>query len=161
MGDIKRKRKLFNRPKKLFDRERIDEENELLKEYGLKNKKELWKAKSKISSFRQRAKKLIGADEEEKKIFFGKLRKMGLNVKDISEVLALNEKNLLDRRLQTIVFRKKLANTPKQARQLIVHKHILVDSNKVNIPSYIVPVELENKIELVVKKPKKVEEKTE
>ena len=102
MGDIKRKRKLFSRPKKLFDRERIDEENILVKNYGLKNKKEIWKAKSKVSGLRQRAKKLIGKADEEQVAFFDKLNKIGLNVKTISDVLAHEEKNLLKRRLQKI-----------------------------------------------------------
>lgn len=158
MGDIKRKRKLFSKPKKLFDRVRIDEENVLVKDYGLKNKKEIWKAKSKVSGYRQRAKKLIGKEKEEQKAFFEKLNKVGLNVKDISDVLALGEENLLKRRLQTVVYKKGLANTPKQARQFIVHKHILVGGKIVNIPSYIVPVELENQIEVKVKKVKEKKE---
>ena len=156
MGDIKRKRKLFSKPKKLFDRVRIDEENVLIQKYGLKNKKEIWKAKSRVSGYRQRAKKLIGQDIGEQKVFFEKLNKLGFGVKDISEVLALNEENLLVRRLQTILHKKGLANTPKQARQLIVHKHVLVDGRIVNIPSYIVTVDLEDKLEL---KAMKVKEK--
>jgi len=152
MGDIKRKRKLFSRPKKLFDKTRIDEENLLVKNYGLKNKKEIWKAKSKISSYRQRAKSLIGRDVEEQKVFFEKLNKIGFGVKDISDVLALNEEHLLSRRLQTIIFKKGLANTSKQARQLIVHKHVLVDGKIINIPSYTVPVKFEDKLELKGKK---------
>ena len=55
MGDIKRKRKLFSRPKKLFDRARMDEEDVLVKRYGLKNKREIWKAKSAVSKLRRRA----------------------------------------------------------------------------------------------------------
>ena len=154
MGDIKRKRKLFSKPKKLFDRARIDEENILVENYGLKNKKEIWKAKSKVSEYRQRAKSLIGKDAEEKKAFFAKLNKLGLNVKDISDVLALNEEHLLKRRLQTVLYKKGLANTPKQARQLIVHKHVLVNGKIVNIPSFIVPVSLEKTLELKAKKEK-------
>lgn len=152
MGDIKRKRKLFSKPKKLFDKDRIEEENILVKKYGLKNKKEIWKAKSKISGYRQRAKKLIGKDIEEQNIFFDKLNKIGLNVKNISDVLALEEENLLQRRLQTIVYKKGLANTPKQARQFIVHKHVLVDGKIINIPSYVVPISKENNLELKIKK---------
>ena len=70
MGDIKRKRKLFSRPKKLFDRARMDEENILVKKYGLKNKREIWKAKSFISKLRRRAKDLISADKKEQQIFY-------------------------------------------------------------------------------------------
>ena len=155
MGDIKRKRKLFSRPKKLFDRVRMDEENILIKKYGLKNKREIWKAKSAVSKLRRRAKALIGKDEKEQRVFFDKLNKMGFNIADVSDVLALTEENLFERRLQTFLFKKKMANTVKQARQLIVHKNVLVDGKVVNIPSFIVTKELEEKISV---KPKKVKE---
>jgi small subunit ribosomal protein S4 len=157
MGDIKKKRKLFSRPKQLFDRTRMDEENVLIKKYGLKNKREIWKAKSAVSKFRSRAKKLIGSDINEQKEFFDRLNRMGFGIGDVSEVLALTEENLLDRRLQTFVFKKKLANTVKQARQLIVHKNVLVDGNIVNSPSFLVTKDLEGKIsikERPVKAPK-------
>ena len=154
MGDIKRKRKLFSRPKKLFDRARMDEEDVLIKRYGLKNKREIWKAKSAVSKLRRRAKALIGKSDEEQKVFFDKLNKMGFGVHDVSDVLALTEENLFDRRLQTFLFRKKMANTVKQARQLIVHKNVLVDGKVVNIPSFIVTKDLEGKVSIKVKKVK-------
>jgi small subunit ribosomal protein S4 len=155
MGDIKKKKKLFDRPKKLFDKARMDEENVLINKYGLKNKREIWKVKSAVSKLRRRAKSLIGKDEEEQRVFFDKLNKMGLAISDVSDVLALTEESLLDRRLQTFLFRKKMANTVKQARQLIVHKNVLIDGKVVNIPSFVVTKELENKISV---KPKKVKE---
>jgi small subunit ribosomal protein S4 len=158
MGDIKRKRKTFSRPRKLYDRERIDEENVLVKKYGLKNKREIWKAKTLVSKFRRRAKSLIGKDVKEQKEFFDKLNKIGMNVTGIPDVLALTEEDVFERRLQTFLFKKKLANTVKQARQLIVHKNVLVDGNVVNVPSFVITKELENKIELKEKKVKVVEE---
>jgi small subunit ribosomal protein S4 len=154
MGEIKRKRKLYSRPRQIFDKVRIDEENIISKNYGLKAKREIWKSKAVISRFRKLAKKLIGAEEEEKKAFFEKINKMGIVVSDISDVLELTEKDLLERRLQTIVFKKKLATTPQQARQLIVHQHILVDGKVVDVPSFIVTRELESKISLKEKKVK-------
>ena len=154
MGDIKRKRKLFVRPKKIYDKERIDTEKNLVKKYGLKNRKEIWKAKTAISRFRSRAKKLIGKDEESQRKFLEKLNKMGLNVIGISDILALNEENLLDRRLETFVVRKKLARTQKQARQLIVHKNVLVEGKIINVPSFLVTRDLEDKIKLKTKKVK-------
>ena len=152
MGDIKRKRKLFSRPKKLFDRARMDEENILIKRYGLKNKREIWKAKTAVSKLRRRAKALIGKDMAEQQMFFNKLNKIGMNISDVSDVLALTEENLFERRLQTVLFKKKMANTVKGARQLIVHKNVLVDGNIVNIPSFVVTKDLEDKISLKVKK---------
>lgn len=154
MGDIKRKRKLFSRPKKLFDRARMDEENVLVKRYGLKNKREIWKAKSFVSKLRRRAKNLIPADASEQQTFFDKLNKMGMGVTNISDVLALTEENLFERRLQTFVFKKKLATTPKGARQLIVHKNVLVNGVVVNVPSFNVSMDLEDKISLKIQKPK-------
>ena len=127
MGDIKRKRKMFSRPRKLFDRTRMDEENVLVKRYGLKNKKEIWKAKTAVSKLRRRAKSLIGKDVEEQQVFFDKLNRNGMAVTSISDVLALTEESVFERRLQTMLFKKKLANTIKQARQLIVHKNVVVD----------------------------------
>jgi small subunit ribosomal protein S4 len=154
---MKRKHKNYSRPKRPFDKARIEEEKKIVKEFGLKNKKEIWKAEAKINSFRERAKKLVSKSDEDKKIFFSKLNKIGLNVNSIAEVLSLTKENLLNRRLQTIDFKKEIAKTPKEARQMITHKKILVDGEAINIPSYIVPVELENKITAKSKKEKKKE----
>ncbi|MDH3353191.1 MAG: 30S ribosomal protein S4 [Nanoarchaeota archaeon] len=158
MGDIKKKRKLFSRPKKLFDRARMDEENILVKRYGLKNKREIWKAKTAVSNLRRRAKALIGKDIKEQQAFFDKLNKIGMNITDISDVLALTEENVFERRLQTFLFKKKMANTIKQARQLIVHKNVLVDGAIVNVPSFVVTKDLEDKISLKEKKAKEAPE---
>jgi len=157
---MKRKHKRYSRPKRPFDKARIEEEGEIVNEFGLKNKKEIWKADAKIKTIREKAKKLISAKPEEQQALFNKLNKMGLKVNSISSVLSLDKKDYLKRRLQTIVVEKKLASTFKQARQLIVHKKVLVDGKVVNTPSYIVPVELENKITLKDKKvSKKKQEK--
>jgi small subunit ribosomal protein S4 len=154
MGDIKRKRKMFSRPKKPFDRERMDEENILVKRYGLKNKREIWKAKTAVSNMRRRAKALIGKEMVEQQSFFDKLNKMGMGVTDVSDVLALTEENIFERRLQTMLVKKKLATTAKGARQLIVHKNVLVDGKAVNIPSFVVTKDLEDKLALKEKKVK-------
>ncbi len=156
MGDIKRKRKMFSRPKKLFDRARMDEENVLVNRYGLKNKREIWKAKTVVSKLRRRAKGLIAKDIVEQQKFFNKLNKIGMGITDISDVLALTEEAIFERRLQTFVFRKKLATTVKGARQLIVHKNILVDGKVVNIPSFVVALDLEDKISLKKRKEERI-----
>ncbi len=158
MGDIRRKHKLFSRPKKPFDRMRIDDEDVLVKRYGLKNKREIWKAQAVVSKMRRQAKDLIGKSDEEQRKFFEKLNKMGITVVDISDVLALTTEDVFGRRLQTFVFRKKLANTVKGARQLIVHKNVLIDGTIVNIPSFWVTKDLEGKISLKEKKVKVKEE---
>ncbi|MFC1889872.1 30S ribosomal protein S4 [Thermodesulfobacteriota bacterium] len=48
--------------------------------------------------------------------------------------------NLLERRLDNTVFRLGLANSRNEARQLVRHNHFLVNSRKVNIPSYLLKV---------------------
>jgi len=155
---MKRKHKTYSKPKRPFDKVRIDEEAVIKKDYGLKNKKEIWKADSKIKSIREKAKKLIGANEEEQKALFSRLKKIGLDVNSISDVLSLDKKDYLDRRLQTILVKKKLTTTTKSARQLITHKKVLVDERVVDSPSYVVPVQLEDKI-ILKKKSKKKEVK--
>lgn len=155
---MKRKHKIYSRPKRPFDKKRIEEEGQIKKEYGLKNKKEIWRAEAKIKSIRDRAKKMVSAKEEERKEFFNKLNNMGLKVHSIAEVLSLAKEDYLKRRLQTIVFKKGIAKTPKEARQLITHKKIFVDGKAVNIPSYLVTLDMENKI-ILNKKEKKLKEK--
>ena len=143
---MKRKHKTYSRPKRPFDKSRIDEEAQIKKEFGLKNKREIWKAEAKIKAIREKAKKLISANEKEQQALFDRLAKIGLKVMSIADILSLKKEDYLKRRLQTIIVSKKLTTTSKSARQLITHKKILVDGKVVNIPSYIVPVEKENKI---------------
>jgi small subunit ribosomal protein S4 len=157
---MKRKHKKYSKPKRPFEKERIEEEALIKKKYGLKNKKEIWKAEAKISSMRSKAKKLISADSKEQNALFERLGKIGIKVNSISDILSLDKKDYLDRRLQTIVVQKKIATTQKMARQLITHKKILVNGKVINSPSYIVPVEMEEKI-ILKKKIKTTGEKNE
>ena len=143
-----RKKNKYSRPKKSFEISRIKEENALLKKYALKNKLEVWKNIAKIDYFRRRAKSLAKSPVEEQNVFFNKLKAIGLNTETIADVLALKIENLLERRLPTIVFKKGLAKTTKEARQMVVHKRILIDNRVVNIPSYIVSLNEENLISL-------------
>jgi len=165
-----RKRKKFSRPRKLHDQTRMDAENELKKKYGLKNKKEIWKADAAIERIRDLAKKLITAEAQEQEKLFLKLNKMGFKVEKISDVLGLDKEDWLKRRLQSVLVQKKMAK-PREARQLISHKHVAIDGKIVNVPSYIVKTTEEDKIKVFKKviKPKvekkieelKVEEKEE
>ena len=157
---MKRKHKSYSRPKRPFDKLRIDEEREIKKEFGLKNKREIWKTDARIKSIREKAKNLISAGKDQQELLFARLKKMGLEVGSIADVLSLDKKDYLARRLQTIIVKKKLATTSKSARQLITHKKVLVDGKIIDSPSYIVPVKLENKISLKIKKKKVVKEKS-
>jgi len=141
-----RQKKTWEGPRLLWEKDRIQFEKELMKYYGLKNKKELWKAATiarKIRTYIRylNARKAAGFDvstEEEK--FKRKLVKYGLLNENDDITLALNitVKEILERRLQTIVWRKGLAKTVKQARQLIVHGHIAIGDKIITSPGYLV-----------------------
>jgi small subunit ribosomal protein S4 len=153
MGDPRKQRRKDERPPHLWKAARMLEESELCKKYGLKSMTELWKAKTKVKRIREQARKLLGKSDEkaqaETKELLAKLSRLGIiDAKTIEEVLALKVENLLDRRLQTMVFRKNLAATLKQARQLVIHDHVIIGNNVVSIPSYMVPRDEEDKIKV-------------
>jgi len=152
---MKKQQKKYSRPQKPFDKVRIEEENVLREKYGLKTKREIWKADAAIRRIRNLAKKLITASDEEKAKFTERLQKKGFQVESIADALGLDKEDWLKRRLQTIVHVKKLCTTPKQARQLIAHKHVSIGSQIVNVPSYQVGLEEEGqvKMDLVMKAP--------
>ena len=158
---MKRKHKQYSRPKRPFDKARFEEEAKIKEEFGLKNKREIWRADARVKSIREKAKKLISAKPEEQQALFNRLKEIGLNVGSIPDVLSLDKSDYLQRRLQTVLVKKKLAKTPKEARQLIVHKKVMIGKNAVDSPSYIVPVDMEDKISLRVKVKKVKEQESE
>ena len=145
MGDPRQIRRKYNTPKHPWQEERLEKEKDILGDYSLKNKKEIWKMQAVLKRYTNQAKKLANIRTEqsrkEKEQLISKLFKMGMMKKDadIDDVLGLTIQNILDRRLQTLVYKLNMANTMKQARQFIVHGHIFVGSNKISIPSYLVP----------------------
>ena len=154
-----RKKKRYSRPKKAYEKTRIEEENLLLKKYALKNKAEVWKTAAKVSYFRKRAMALARSSFEEQEILFSKLKALGLKTNVTADVLALKIEDLLERRLPTVVFKKNLAKTTQEARQMVTHKRILIDNRVVDSPSFLVSVEEESNITL--KKKAKQEPKIE
>lgn len=154
MGDPKRQRKRFSKPRQLWQTERIERETKITSKYGLKNRRELWKMEGLIKNFRRRARRLGALKttqaEVEKRQLLERLSTLNMLKKDanLDDVLALNIEDMLERRLQTMVQRKGLANTPKQARQFVVHGHITVGGNKVTSPSYLVKTVEEKNIKL-------------
>ena len=152
MGDTRRFKKIFAKPFKPWDEIRIAEEKPLIKDYGLKNKKEIWTAEAMLRTFKAQAKKLIATRgkqaEKEKQQLLTRLMSLGLTSQaaDLDTVLGLTIKNILDRRLQTLVYNKKLARSIVQARQFIVHEHILVSGKKIAVPSYLVKKKEEDAI---------------
>lgn len=174
MGDPRKRRKIYQKPRKAFQKEKITKEREAKEIYGLKNKREYYKAESIIRLKRATARKLLALDLEQRlkreKELLDSLIRQGILTKKptLEDVLVLTPEALLERRLQTIVWRKGLANTAKQARQFIVHGHIGINSNKVDKPGYLVKTEEEATIkyykkELILehKSHAKVEEKKE
>ncbi len=153
-----RKKKRYSRPKKAFEKARIEEENLILKKYAMKNKKEIWKAIAKVDYFRRRAKALAKLSNEEQEVLFSKLRALGLKTNSIADVLALKLEDILERRLPTIVFKKGLAKTTKEARQMVSHKKVMIHSRIIDVPSYLVSLEEENSIS-IIKNKKKAEAK--
>jgi small subunit ribosomal protein S4 len=160
---MKKQKKKYSRPQKPFDKVRIEDENQLREKYGLKTKREIWKADAAIKRIRNLAKNLITASDEEKQAFIERLQKKGFPVESIADTLALDKEDWLKRRLQTIVHTKKLTTTAKQARQLIAHKHVSIGKQVVNIPSYQVSLEEETdvKLDLVLKIPENKKAKIE
>lgn len=152
MGNIKKFRKKFETPKKLWNKDSIVAEKELMRRYGFKNKKEIWKIGTILNNFKQQAKKIIRTRGEqaevEKQQLMNKLTRLGILKADstLDDVLSLTREDLMERRLQTIVYKKNLATSQKQARQMIVHKHIVVGDKKITSPSYLLSVEEENQV---------------
>ncbi|WP_224449360.1 30S ribosomal protein S4 [Haloprofundus salilacus] len=144
--------KSYETPNHPYQGERIAREGDLLGRYGLKNKEELWRAQSELRSFRREARRLLGnaqGDIDEAGVegadFLNRLRRLGIlsESDDISEILSLDVTDLLERRLQTVAYRKGLGNTPKQARQFITHGHVTIEGARVTVPSKKVEVDEE------------------
>jgi len=139
-----RRKKAFSRPKKHWQQSRMDAENILVKEYGLKTKTEIWRAGEILKKWRELAKKITGMSgekkEQEANILLTKLKKYGIlgAEADIDDVLALQLRDVLEKRLQTVVYKKNMALTAKQARQFIVHNKVTVNKEKISSPSYMV-----------------------
>jgi len=156
LGDPKFSRAKYERPSHPWEAERIKAENELLKKYGLKNKKELWRSQYTLRRFRQRARELQArvrqkdkqAEKEREQLLrrLGRLGLLPLEGTTLDDVLALDVEAILSRRLQTMTFLKGLAFTPRQARQFIVHGHVSVGGRRVTIPGVLVSRTDENVI---------------
>ncbi len=164
MGDPKKSRKTYETPKKLWDKTRILEEKDISTKYGLRNKKEIWKIKSKLRILRQNARKLLALPDERRlkrqEELMERLYNMGLLEKKASldNVLTLSVESMAERRLETIVWRKNLANTPIQSRQFITHGHIAINGQKITAPGHIVTRKEEDKI-TYYKKPLQIKPK--
>jgi small subunit ribosomal protein S4 len=149
MGDPKKQRKKFDTPRFRWRKDILQEELRLIGQYGLRNKHELWRHKTMLSKTRGIARSLIGKTPEERvkmeNELLTRLKKLGIlnETAVLDNVLDLSIEDLLERRLQTIVFRKGLARTVFQSRQLITHGHVTIGNRRVTVPGYTVSKEEE------------------
>ncbi len=145
MGDPKFPSKHYDTPSHPWQKVRIEEESGLIHQYGLKNKREIWRANTKVREMRRQARKLTANSsddqaQKEKKLLLAKLNRLGMLEQNsgLEDVLRMTPENVLDRRLQTQVYLQGLSSTVKQARQLIVHGHISIDGAVVRVPGILV-----------------------
>ena len=149
MGQPKRFQKKYERPKKPYDKARIESEKKTKETFGLRRKREIWRAEGIVRDFRRRARALQAkSNEAEEKMLVDKINKLGVSCKRLDDVLQIGLEDILSRRLQTIIFKKGLANSMKHARQLIVHGHVTVNEKKIFWPSYIVEKSDEDRLAL-------------
>jgi small subunit ribosomal protein S4 len=140
MGDPRRLRKKFKKPKHPFQKERIMEELEFIGKYGLRNKREFWKMRTILGNWRKIARESRSLPHDKAKEvqqeLISKLNRLGVIGAEaqFEDVLLLTVDDILKRRLQTLVFEKGLTKTVYEARQ------------RINSPSYIVKLDEENLI---------------
>ncbi|MFH0973285.1 MAG: 30S ribosomal protein S4 [Candidatus Micrarchaeota archaeon] len=143
MGDPKKARRQYETPKKLWEHKRIEEDKGLREEFGLKNSRELWRMDTMMRKIRREARRLLSKKgkniSERTERVLKRVRSFLLNnpTCTLDDVLTLGVRDILARRLQSIVFKKRLAQTMRQARQLVVHGHIAVNGKRVSSPSYL------------------------
>jgi len=154
MGDTKNFRRVWKKPKRPLNFDLKMEELKILGTFGLKTKRELWKARTELSRVRNQARSLLALRQDvrdrEEPILIKSLSRVGYVKPDstLDDVLNLELSDLFSRRLQTVVQKKFFFKTPYQARQAVSHGHILIGDRIVNIPSYIVSVDEESKVKL-------------
>ncbi|MGA9387403.1 MAG: 30S ribosomal protein S4 [Candidatus Bathyarchaeia archaeon] len=152
MGDPRRQKKKYATPRFPWRTDILQAELKLLGQYGLRNKHELWRHETTLSNFRGIARSLIGKSAEERKKMeeeiLARLKKLGVldETAVLDDVLDLTIEDILERRLQTIIFRKGIGKTVHQCRQLITHGHIAIGNQRVTVPSYVVTKKEESQI---------------
>ena len=149
MGSPRKARKKYDTPPHPWNAERIKSENKLMSKYGLKNKKEIWKADTLVRNYSRDARYLLGFSQDEveveKRELLGHLIREGVLPENaqLEDILNLTVEDILRRRLQTVVYQKGLSRTVKEARMFIVHGHITLNGKKIDSPSYVVQKEEE------------------
>ena len=158
MGDPRRLRKKYKKPHAPWEKTRLEEELKYLGDFGLRNKRELYRHRYQLTQFRKLARKLRTKPSAINELI-GKLNRLGLVSLNSTpdDVLSLNLEDILNRRLQTLVFKNGFARSIYQSRQFIVHKHISVNGKVTNSPSYLVKKNEEDTIRFQTFSPFKME----
>jgi small subunit ribosomal protein S4 len=152
MGDPHKPKKSYHRPRRIWTSEQLNTELYIVGSYGLRNKRELWKAQTEIARIRNQARTLLSLPTElryeKEKNLLSFLNRLGLIQESASldDVLNLKIEDIIERRLQTVVMRKAKAKSPHQARQIVVHGHVSIGNRIVNLPGYLVKREEEPQI---------------
>ncbi|KAL1918413.1 40S ribosomal protein uS4 [Calcarisporiella thermophila] len=154
--------KTYKVPRRPFESERLDHELKLVGEYGLRNKREVWRVGYTLSKIRRAARELLTLEEKDpRRLFEGNAlirRLVRIGVLDESKmkldyVLSLKIEDFLERRLQTQVFKLGLAKSIHHARVLIRQRHIRVGRQMVNIPSFVVRLDSQKHIDFALTSP--------
>lgn len=149
---------MYERPSHPWQKQRIIEEKEISKKYGLRNKKDIWRLSTLLSKYKRQAKKLSALDTKQSQLetrqLMDKLKSYGLiQEESYDAVLSMELENLMDRRLQTMLVTKKLARSSNQARQMITHGHVAVSGKTIDSPSYLVKINEEDNLSFNDKSP--------
>ena len=152
MGDPRKAKKLYRRPRMIWTTDQLNAELYIMGSYGLRNKRELWKAQTEVARIRNQARALLAlsteARAEKEKRLLNFLSRLGLAKEGatLDDILNLKAEDLLERRQQTIDMKKSGTKSPYQARQVVSHGHVSIGNRKVNIPGYLVRTEEESQI---------------
>jgi len=141
----------FNRvskaPRRPYERERLDRELRLIGQYGLRCKAEIWRVNVVLSKMRRTARLLLTMPETHQRrtlegaALLRRCHDLGFleeGKNKLDYVLSLTVPDILERRLQTVVFKNGMASSVHQARQLILQRHIAVGKQIVTTPSFMV-----------------------
>jgi small subunit ribosomal protein S4 len=144
MGDPRKAKKTYSRPRSIWTSDQISSELYVVGSYGLRNKKELWKAQTEIARIRNQARALLAIStdirHEKETQLLNYLSRLGIvdEGSTLDDILNLKIEDILERRLQTLVMKRSNLKSPYQARQIVVHGHVSIGNRKINLPGYLV-----------------------
>jgi len=154
--------KVASVPRRPFEKERLDRELKLCGQYGLRCKREIWRVQRVLGKLRTAARYLLTLEESDPRrqlqgaAIIRRCHRLGLledSKRKLDYVLALTIPDFLERRLQTIVWKKGLAKSIHHARCIIFQRHIQVGSHIVNVPSFVVRKDSESHIRFAPQSP--------